>query len=908
MKFQHYLFLLLCLLLFSSPALARKKKILVLHSYHQGLNWTDNITRGMQSVFELHDNLEVQFEYMDSKRNSDPAYLDEFAKLYELKHHNIPFEVIIASDNNALEFARKYQNTYFKDIPVVFASIDQFDESLIEGMSNVTGVTEFIDFKRTIEEALRLHPKAKNLVVINDNQTTSAIINRNHIKSFWPEIETDVNLIFLENLSIDELVDKVQQLDETNIILLLNFSKDKEGNYISYQENIEIIREATQLPIYSSWVFYLDEGIVGGMLTSGFKQGKLAAEIAFRVINGEDINRIPLVTTGYNSYMFDYNQMKRFGIRPDQLPEGSTIIHVPPTMLEKYRTYLLIISIFLLLIVLIVAYARYIRKRNENRLLAINKELDRRVVERTHEICEAKDLLELKQDEIGKQNQELELHRHHLLELVKERTHDLELANKELKANRARLLRMLDSNSDGVWEHNLKSGRVTFSKQIWLKLGYDLDQIKNTLDFVNAKIHPDDQGKVEGKRLDYLKGKTEMFEVVFRLRDAKQEWKWYKGKGKILDRDDDNTPVNMVGTLIDITQRKLAEEQIQEDEKQIRASEKRWRSLIEQAADEILIHDFTGKIIDANSSACQSLGYSHQELLQMNFADLDCKHSTQNLQDYWKTLSPQDNSINMESIQKRQDGSTFPVEMNLSLIDLEEDQLILAVVRDISKRQETERKVLNAVIETEESERKRFAKDLHDSIGPLLSSINLYLSALNQTEQKEKKQSIIKVSREAVNEALVSIKEISNNLSPHILSDFGLEKAIDSFTKKLQISERINISFRVENLNERLNEQVEVVIYRVVTELIHNTIKHAKAENIEINLSREKDELKLIYIDDGIGFDIRKLESDKASGMGLYNILSRVRSLNGTHKIKSNLVNGGMMAVLMVKLESRQSV
>lgn len=848
MKFKYQLLLFFGLFILVNPVGARKKKVLVLHSYHQGLNWTDNITRGMQSIFDQYDDLEVQFEYMDSKRNSDPAYLEEFAKFYELKHHDIPFEVIIASDNNALEFARRYQNVYFKNIPVVFASIDQFDESLIEGMSNVTGVTEFIDFKRTIQEALRLHPKAQNMVVINDNQTTSAIINRNHIKSFWPDIDSDVNLIFLENLSIEELVEKVEQLDDSNIILLLNFSKDKDGNYISYQENIEIIREATPLPIYSSWVFYLDEGIVGGMLTSGFDQGRLSAQIALRVINGEDINQIPHVTTGYNSLIFDYHQMQRFGIKADQLPEGSRIIHLPLTFFEKYKTYLLLTFVFLLLMVFVALYTRFKRKRNENRLLAINK---------------------------------------------------------DLKVNRTRLLRMLDSNSDGVWEHHFESEQLAFSQQIWLNLGYDPDRVENSLKYVYAIIHPKDLDKVESQRMAYLKGETETFEVVFRLRNAKQEWKWYKGKGKILDRQEDHTPINMVGTLIDITQRKLAEEQIREDGKHIKASEKRWRSLIEQAADEILIHDFSGQIIDANSSACQSLGYSHSELLSMNFTDLDGKYSAPKLESYWKKLSPQESSLSMESIQKRQDDSSFPVEMNLSLIDLEEDQLILVVVRDISKRQETERKVLNAVIETEETERKRFAKDLHDSIGPLLSSINLYLSALKQTDEKEKKQDIIKVSREAVNEALVSIKEISNNLSPHILSDFGLEKAIASFAQKLQISESINISFHAENLDERLNEQVEVVIYRVVTELINNTIKHAQAKNIEINLAREGHELKLIYIDDGVGFDLRKLESDQTSGMGLYNILSRVRSLNGTHKMKSNPVNGGMMAVISVQLESK---
>jgi PAS domain S-box-containing protein len=544
------------------------------------------------------------------------------------------------------------------------------------------------------------------------------------------------------------------------------------------------------------------------------------------------------------------------------------------------------------------------RKRNEQRLLRINKELDRRVAERTEELMEANEKLEGQTLQIRKQNKELELHRHHLIELVEERTNNLELANKELKANRTRLLRMLDANSDGVWEHNLKTDRVTFSKQIWEKLGHPLNQIEDTRSFVNAQTHPEDLEKVEKRRRDYLKGKSELYEVVFRLRNSNEEWKWYKAKGKILDRDENDAPLNLVGTLMDITQRKLAEEQIQEDEKQIRASEKRWRSLIEQAADEILLHDFSGQILDANSSANKWLGFSHQELLHMNFSDLDHNLSLPKLQKYWNTLTPENNSISMESIQRRKDGSTFPVEVNLSLIDLEEDQIILAVVRDISKRQETERKILNAVIETEETERKRFAKDLHDSIGPLLSSINLYLSALAKTDQKEKKENIINVSREAVNEALVSIKEISNNLSPHILSDFGLEKAIDSFTNKLQISQSIHISFHAENLEQRLNEQVEVVIYRVVTELIHNTIKHAKAQNIEINLSRTQDLLTLIYIDDGIGFDTRKIQAGKSNGMGLYNILSRVRSLNGTHKIKSNRPNGGMMAIVEVNLES----
>jgi len=98
-----------------------------------------------------------------------------------------------------------------------------------------------------------------------------------------------------------------------------------------------------------------------------------------------------------------------------------------------------------------------------------------------------------------------------------------------------------------------------------------------------------------------------------------------------------------------------------------------------------------------------------------------------------------------------------------------------------------------------------------------------------------------------------------------------------------------------------MNQQVEVVIYRVVTELINNTIKHADADHIQIKLSRENNLLNLIYIDDGKGFDPDELNYE-SSGMGLYNILSRIRSLNGSHSIQSSAESGGMMAVVNVNL------
>ncbi|PXX95741.1 hypothetical protein DF185_21860 [Marinifilum breve] len=896
------LLICICVLLCSFETAARKKQVLVLHSYHQGLNWTDNISEGILSVLDQDDDIEIIFEYMDTKRHSEAEYLAEFAKLYDLKHQKNLFDVIIVCDNNALDFVRSYYQNYFDNIPIVFCGVDQFSSKLISGFDQVTGVTEEIDSKKTIEIALQLHPKTKQLVVINDNQTRSAILNRNNVRDIWPEVDTNAKLVFLENLSIDELVKNVKNLDPNSIIYLINFSRDKEGNYISYQESIEIIREVTSLPIYSSWEFYFNEGIVGGMITSGFKQGELAAKSALKILNGKNASNIPIVREGYNQFKFDFEQMKRFKILPKQLPKGSFISNQPPSIIKQYRTSLVVIAIFIVVIIFILRYTTIKRERNERRLKKINEELDRRVAIRTKEIIFANEKLELQTEQIIKQNKELEHHRHNLLELVKERTENLEHANEELKSSRNRLLHMLDSNSDGVWEHNFKTGEIFISKTIWDKLGYHSVTQKDTRELLCKVIHPEDLIIIKQKDKQNRSGKSEMFVIEFRICSKDKTWMWFKAKGKILDYSENGGPLNMVGTLIDINQRKVAEEQIREEEKKLRVSEKRWRSLIEQASDEILIYNIDGQILDANSAACRWLGYKQSQLLELNYSEIDIIHSSSELHTYRKKLSTSNPSVSFESVQRRKDGSTFPVEIHLSLIELQDSKLILSVGTDISIRQETERKVLNAVINTEESERKRFATDLHDSIGPLLSSINLYLTSLGKVKTQDDKDNIISASLDAVNEALVSIKEISNNLSPHILNDFGLEKAIQSFTNKINVSQAINISFYAENMNERLNHQVEVVIFRVVTELINNTIKHAKATNIEINLSLESKLLSLIYIDDGIGFDSKKINAGTSSGMGLYNVLSRIRSLNGTHKIKSNPKRGGMMAIIEIKL------
>lgn len=213
-------------------------------------------------------------------------------------------------------------------------------------------------------------------------------------------------------------------------------------------------------------------------------------------------------------------------------------------------------------------------------------------------------------------------------------------------------------------------------------------------------------------------------------------------------------------------------------------------------------------------------------------------------------------------------------------------------------RRLTEKMFLNTIIQTEEKERKRFAKDLHDGLGPLLSSVKMSVSSLAQMKQDDASREIIENTELVINEAIKSIKEISDNLSPHILSNFGLVRALSNFINKINIAKTIRVNLITELKDERFDANVEVVLYRVICELINNTIKHAQAKKINISLSQEGEYLNITYKDDGKGFDVSKIiEHQGGSGMGFSNIYSRINSLKGELNIESENKKGTLVTI-----------
>ncbi len=209
------------------------------------------------------------------------------------------------------------------------------------------------------------------------------------------------------------------------------------------------------------------------------------------------------------------------------------------------------------------------------------------------------------------------------------------------------------------------------------------------------------------------------------------------------------------------------------------------------------------------------------------------------------------------------------------------------------KTRDQEKALLNAIIQAEERERRRFATEIHDGLGPLLSTIKMSLSSLENSDLKGSDLMVIKNTNMVIGEAMKSIQEVSNNLSPHMLKNFGIAKAIRNFVNKINQSKILKVLFTTNAWEARFTEGTEILIYRSVCELLNNTIKHSGANKVEIDFQVKDKNIEMSYKDNGIGFNTKTLFTDrKDTGTGYFNMYNRIKSLHGTIEIISDKDKG----------------
>lgn len=350
-------------------------QVLVIHSYYPTFTWTDNITRGIRKAFEEdhQGKVALNFEFLDAKRHPEPAYLDRIADLLRMKYPDPgAVDVIICSDDQALNFLLDRGDTLFPGVPVVFCGVNGYTPDMRNRGRPLTGVVEAIDPKRTLEAALHLQPEARDVLVITDETLTGRAIKKAAKQAFEP-FQERLRFRYVGDMTMAELQEEVSGLPPHTIVFLFVFNRDKNGCNFTHEESLRRIATHCKAPIYGPWTFYLGHGIVGGMLTSGEMQGRTAARLARRVLEGEPAEAISVITKSPNRYMFDDAQLRAHHLPTDRLPLGSEIINQPVTFYDIYRypiwvTIILLIGETAIIVLLLVNIKR--RRRAEKALIS----------------------------------------------------------------------------------------------------------------------------------------------------------------------------------------------------------------------------------------------------------------------------------------------------------------------------------------------------------------------------------------------------------------------------------------------------------------------------------------------------------------------------------------------------------
>ena len=309
--------------------------VLVLQSYNYGNAWARDIMRGIDSVLRNIEGVEIAVEFMDAGSRPEPQHLQRLRQAYAGRYHGYRFRAIIACDDDAFRFALENRATLFPRAPIVFCGVNDFQDSMLAGHARVTGVVETPDIEGTLALALRLHPKTRQIAVVHD-RTMLGLATRRLVDSIAPRFQGRVGFHYLSDLTAQELGDALAALPRDAIVLYLSFRRDKAHRLFTADESAALVTGLSPVPVYTCWDIPVGAGAVGGKVIGGYDQGRAAATMAQRILSGDSVQDIPVVSGSRTWHLFDYVQLRRFGLRPGDLPEQSEVLNQPPGMAAHY--------------------------------------------------------------------------------------------------------------------------------------------------------------------------------------------------------------------------------------------------------------------------------------------------------------------------------------------------------------------------------------------------------------------------------------------------------------------------------------------------------------------------------------------------------------------------------------------
>jgi len=435
-----------------------------------------------------------------------------------------------------------------------------------------------------------------------------------------------------------------------------------------------------------------------------------------------------------------------------------------------------------------------------------------------------------------------------------------------------------------------KDGKIMFANDYLLRLtGWDREEVigKNWVDVfvpdpLKDKIHK------RYREMKHTPGFTEAYEYEILTRKGERlmiSW------SNMVHFDNNKQAVSITSIGEDISKRKAAEEALQD-------SEKKFRIMVDASPDAVIIMNIDGSIKYASQRTADIFGYKNvSDLVGKKFKDMVASEYHKRTDSKMRSLLEEGTIRDVFYSMNGKGGSRFYGEVSSSLITDKKGRPegIISIIKDITERKNTERAIreyqqnLRSMASqlnlAEEKERRKIAVDLHDDLGQSLAMARIKLAAVKSKNQDPEINSHLLEMEKHVTQAIKSSRSLTYELSPPVLYEFGLAAAVNWKLEQIATDNKIKTRLEVTDELPELQEDLLILLFRAVVELLNNTVKHAGADNVSVLLNMDGKCLNILVSDDGKGFNPEKPK--KTDGIGLFSLRERLEYFDGTLTIDS---------------------
>jgi len=264
----------------------------------------------------------------------------------------------MTADDNALTFILKHKEELFPNGPVVFFGVNNIAKAKAQNNNkDITGVVEAVSMNETIEMMIGLKPKASKVVALVDTTPSGQgdLINFKEASSYFPDLT--FSSLSLGDYSFTEFKAELGKLGDDTVVLLLSAYVDKNGKRLLFQDSLNLLLDNLSQPLFHLWNHGIGDGLLGGKVISHEQQGKTAAQIVDRILDGEPVGQIGVVEDSPNRYVLDYRVLEKFGLGNQKYPANTFLLHKPESFYDRHKrvivpslTVILLLSGFMLLL------------------------------------------------------------------------------------------------------------------------------------------------------------------------------------------------------------------------------------------------------------------------------------------------------------------------------------------------------------------------------------------------------------------------------------------------------------------------------------------------------------------------------------------------------------------------------